>query len=318
MYQFSIPDLERTSAQSRSAASFPGRKMGLIYAGPMIALELLLVGLSLLIQDWMQGLSGLSALGTASMLDTAQVVVSLLPVILTPFWYAGYTKYVLDTVNRQPTGPKTILDGFRLWGKVLFTTVLFVFFVAALGYFLYFFASMAYLSVRYLGRAEALAEIAKTQQIPSELLPPLMALMAAAFLISYVVFFYRYRLMYFALFSGPEQPAVLVLRRSRMLMRARTGAFMRLDLHFWWYWLLRLLSGALLQLDLILAFLHISLPISEVGQSLLCIVLWAAAELSIDCLAMDRVWCTYAAAYSAAAAAQPQPAPPTRQQFHWQ
>ena len=86
MYQFSIPDLERTSAQSRSAAGFPGRKMGLIYAGPMIALELLLVGLSLLIQDWMQCLSGLSALGTASMLDTAQVVVSLLPVILTPFW----------------------------------------------------------------------------------------------------------------------------------------------------------------------------------------------------------------------------------------
>lgn len=318
MQKFSISALERTADASLREAQYPAGKMGLVYALPLVALELLLIGATLLIQKWMSGLSGLSGMSTVSMLDTAQVVVSLLPVLMTPFWYAGYTKYVLDTVNHQPTEARTILSGFRLWTKVLGMTLLFVFCVASIGYLLYFFASMIFLSVYFLGRTDQLMEIAKTQQLPDGLLGPMMGIMAVAFLVSYLLFFYRYRLMYFSLFSDPALPNLLHLRRCRMLMRGRTGAFFLLDLHFWWYWLLRLLSGALLQLDLILALLNVSVPLSPVAQSLLCIVLWGAAELAIDALAMGKVWCTYTAAYLAAAASQPQPVRPAQQQYRWQ
>ena len=73
----------------------------------------------------------------------------------------------------------------------------------------------------------------------------------------------------------------------------------KLDLSFWWFYVLDGLTLALCYGDLILGLMGISLPISADVSYFLFYVLYLAAQLGLYVFARNRVECTYAAGYDA-------------------
>ncbi len=104
------------------------------------------------------------------------------------------------------------------------------------------------------------------------------------------------RLLFFRMADGQERPSLLIYRESMALLRGHRRWFLRIDLHFWWYYLAQ---AALLLLPYLTWLLPESYAAWFTVVDLSLLFLGAAATFVLNLTCRNRIWVTYALAYDA-------------------
>lgn len=291
------------------------------YMGIVTLATLLVAAVSALLEQQIANTGGLSGLSARSTLTTIQLVLSTGLQIALPFWQFGYTISILALARRESAGPRTLLSGFANFGPFLRLTLLKGLIFGGLAMLLLYPLTMV-LIVTPVGRPLITL---LTQQIntadPNAVLQiedaalmramlPILGVCFAVYLPIAAPLYYRLRMASFALAEDPRAGAIAAIRESIQRMRCNRAALLRLDLSFWWYYALMLLSLLLCYADRILGALHVPLPISDTAAYFLFYALGLAAQLAVSCWAQNRVMLTYAAAYDACKGGGSRPARP--------
>lgn len=292
------------------------------YMGVITLATLLVAAVSALLEQQIANTGGLSGLSARSTLTTIQLLLSTGLQIALPFWQFGYTISILMLARQEAAEPKTLLSGFANFGPFLRLTLLKGLIFGGIAMLL-LYPLMMILIVTPVGRPLITL---LTQQIntadPNAVLQiedaalmramlPILGVCLAVYLPIIAPLYYRLRMASFALAEDPRAGAIAAIRESIQRMRCNRAALLRLDLSFWWYYALMLLSLLLCYADRILGALHVPLPISETAAYFLFYALGLAAQFAVCCWAQNRVMLTYAAAYDACKGGGSRPVRPT-------
>ena len=106
-----------------------------------------------------------------------------------------------------------------------------------------------------------------------------------------------YRLVDYLLIEKPQLGALGALQESRRRMRGSKRMLLRVDLSFWWYYLLQAATKALLYPGLILAALGVTLSVSPTVFLVAALVIYLAADFAVRYFFSNRVAVTYALFY---------------------
>lgn len=262
-----IPTLKTSAAEHLAAAPYSPRKLTLLHTGGALGLSLILTIANYLLTKQIDTTGGLAGIGTRTVLSAIQMFLSIAGAAVIPFWEFGYFRAALNISRREPAQPTTLLEGFRRFGPVLrllllrgalFMTVAFLCLQGAATIF-----TMTPLSNSFMEAAESIIE-AGTSVDPAVLdglmvhMIPMYVLWAVLLCVILIPLMYRYRLADWAVMDDTFS-ARAAMKKSKRWMFLRRKKLFQLDLHFWWYYALQLLAGALAYGDEILSLLGISL-----------------------------------------------------------
>ena len=310
--------LKETARQRLESASFDPKKLVLVYVGASSLAMLLVTGLNFLLTELIAGTGGLGGLGTRAVLETAMEVLQTAANLILPFWTMGYLACTLKIVRGQRFDLTDLLTGFRHFGPVLRLNFLYSLQFLMLAFLCFYPSVLLYsvtpLSAPLMEMLEPLAQSGTeivlddaTMAAATEAMIPMFVIYAVAFLAVAAPRFYNYRMAFYALLDDPKAGARMALRRSTVMMRGKRLDLLKLDIGFWWFYVLDGLTLVLCYGDLILGLLDIQLPISADIAYFLFYVLYLAAQLGLYLWARNRVECTYAAGYDALLREQTQP-----------
>ena len=286
-------------AQERIAASrYSARKLAFLFTGGSLALSLVITLVNFLLNKQIEGTGGLGGIGLRTILSFVQTLVMLAGTVALPFWNLGYTRAALDTARDGSAQPQTLLSGFRLFfpalrlyflQTVFYTIVITV--VAQAGSTLYMFTPFANNGMEVMEKILAGGETLFTDPaVMQQLLQtfwPMYLLVGVLVIVALTFVSYRLRLVEFALVDGRERALQNMLESNRN-MRGKCGFLFRLDLSFWWYFLLQVLASVLAYGDLLIG--------GDVAYWVFCL-LSAGVQLLLGWAFLPRVQTTYALVY---------------------
>lgn len=302
----SEPSSLRTSAgESLRQAPNPGRVI-LLHTGAMLLLSLLLTVADFLLNQQISATGGLSGMGLRSVLTTIQSLLRLIQLIILPFWQMGYTYYTLNVARRQTAGLPDLLEGFRRWAPVLRLKML----ILGLGVLLAILCIQATnilfvmtpwtAPLMTLLSDGSMTEEAFTEAlltIGQEIMIPWLVIFGICFLAGFLFLFFKFRLAELWLMDHPSDGALVALRNSSILMRGNCKAMFKIDLHFWWFYLLELVVTALCYGDVFLSSLGMEMTTDAFGHYLIFFCLYIWAQMSLYWWKRNEVCVTYAHAY---------------------
>lgn len=301
--------LTRRAGEALSGPSSAPRKLVLLYAGASAAVLLLVTAANFLLQSQIAGTGGLSGLGMRSMLETAIQVLQLAVNLLMPFWSFGYLSCILRMTRGQRFSLDGMLEGFRNFGPVLRLTLLRSAYFLMIA-FLCLYPSMVIflwtpLSAEFQAIIAPLADQTAmglvlddaTLAAATEAMAPMLLIYGLLFAVMAGPKYYSFRMADYCLMDDPKAGAMAALRRSTAMLFKNRLELLKLDLRFWWFYLLDGLTVALCYTDVLLAMAGITLPLSAEVSYFLFYVLYLAAQLGLYVLARNKVECTYAAGY---------------------
>ena len=298
---------KHNAAASVRAAVYPPRRLLAIHAGATVALSLVLSIISFVLNYAINPSGGLGSMDLQAALSTAQIVLQLVQVVLTLLWAAGLCYAAIGIARGARAIPSDLTEGFSRFKPLLSSGIL-----IALQY-----VTRAIISVYLSAQLMAFTPLAQTLYDAAEALEEhpdmaLTALLGDAFVpvvatfigIFVVVFlavsapvFYRYRMTSYLIVDGEEKGGIRAMLRSRMLMQRRQWELAKLDLSFWWYYLLLAVGMVLCYGDLILAAAGVTLPIPDIAAYWLFLCLGLLVQLGVKILAGPKVAVTYAHRY---------------------
>lgn len=250
---------------------------------------------------------GLSGMDLRAALATAQSVLEFAVTVGLPLWNIGLFFAAYRWAKGETAEPADLLQGFRRFRSVVGFLLLRIvlFFILAMG--IVHIASMIFMMTPYAtplmnlmapflqqsSAAEELLTDAFFAALFHELMP-LLILSAAFFALVAIPLFYRLRFSQFALMSGLTCGKALL--KSIAVTRKNCLQILKLDLSYWWYYLLLGFSILISNGDRLLSALGIPLPISATAAyfafyslGLICqgVLLWQceARRLTAYCLA---------------------------------
>ena len=252
-------------------------KLVLLYCGVMALLGLGSNGLNLYLNSQISQTGGLGGLGMRSMLQTIQSVLNYVNMFFGPFWSAGFLLAVLGMVRGSAPRADDLTGGFRRFGRIfsgmifqLMVTILLVVGAANVASILF---SMTPTGMRF---AELMQQLASdpgfiTGDINLELIPLeellqglswLLGLTMVLFLPFYIRISYSFRMATYLMVERPIGGFQAHFESIR-LMRGHKWQIFKLDLSYWWYYVLGLLIAAVGYLDVILGLAGVVVPVNE-------------------------------------------------------
>lgn len=285
------PALLRTQAQKLlQKAAYNPKTLVLIHAGVSLGASLLVSVLNFLLEFGIAETGGLSGLGMRSVLTSVQAILELAVSVVLPFWNIGLLFAALSWARGENARPGQLLQGFRRAG-----TLLGFYFVQGGLYFVlgmavyhastvllmftpYAEPLMAQLERLYASSAQLTPEI--TQELLT-VMKPLLILFGALFTVVAIPVAYRLRFAQYGVMEGSG--AVRAIVHSVRITKGAVLQLVKLDLSFWWFYLLQALTVVLCYGDQILSALGITLPFSSqaayflfycLGLALQCLLLW--------------------------------------------
>lgn len=249
------------------------KRISLLYAGVATGFSLLCTLLSFLLGLAADRATGLSGLAMRSMLESGQVVLSVAGSVLLPFWQMGFLYTALCYSKQTAVGDSTLLEGFRRWGAVLRLNILLAIVLTGimmvcsyLSVILYFLSPFSDgVDAQLNGMLENAATATMTPELFSAMMPHLVWLFVIMFIVLVIVglpFYYRYRLCEFALLDDAPGARAAIRQSKRLSWNNRMGMF-KLDLSFWWYYLIQILINLIAYTDAFLPALGVELPVSS-------------------------------------------------------
>lgn len=266
-------NLKTTAADALGRASGSPHKIALIHSAASAGLALAIAGLHFVLEQQIAGTGGLSGIGNRAMLETLQSLLQIAQFALIPFWEMGLLFVFLSASRHQAMETRDLTAGFVRFGPVfggkllqvalLFSAGTVGCYAGALAFSFspfsnaFYKAAEPYLATGTIDYAALLADEAvmasMVWMIPFAL---------AGMLVLLIPTYYRLRLMDYVLLDQPEKGAFHALRASRQLMQGKRFDLFKLDLSFWWFYLLELLVTAICYGDMILPALGVDLGIS--------------------------------------------------------
>lgn len=303
----------KNKAGRRLAEGKEPKKVVLVYAGISAAMALLTTAVRYALSHQISQTGGLQNMGIRSILSTADSILPILETVLMMCLGLGYLAAMLRISRRQYASPRTLKAGLeRFWpllcSKLLqgliYAGIAFGVFYAALAVFMvspfsnrFMNAMTPYVSEPGVTPEMLLANDALLDSLFGTLTP--MLIIYAAMYLPLVIFFsYRYRMTDYIIVDKPGTGAVAAMRESRMMMRGNALRLFKVDLSFWWYYLLRALATVLLDLDIILAIFGVALRVATEVSFFGCAILYLAADFCINYFFMNTVSVTQALAYT--------------------
>lgn len=278
-------------------AEYPARRLAFVFLGATFGVNILLELLGLLVDNRMNAHVGLGQLQSRMVLSFIEMMASTIVMFAMPFWNLGYTGAALRTARGEYASPKSLLSGFRVIFPAVIVTILqlAIFMILA-------FASIQVATILYVmmpgtdSTMVFLEQMMKNATVIDEalameimkLLWPVYALAGVLFLTGFVIVSYRLRLVDFQLMDG-QYVAFRNLLNSNRKMRGNCFRFFRLELHFWWYFLLQGVASAISAVSLMMP----KNPLVYWGAFLVGGLL----QLILGALFLPKVMTTYAVAY---------------------
>ena len=304
-------DCRGLKAEARDALNrAPGRpdRLALYHALIAAAAALLVSAIGVALEAGMNSTGGLSGLGTRKILGTAQSVLQAVLTMVTPFWSISYAFMALAFWRGQRTDSSTLLEGFRRFAPVLRFMILGYLIMVALtlacsylGLLLFLITPLSNRFIRVmaplLDQPEFDPSLLVSQEGVMQALLPFFLVFGLLALVIMVPAFYRFRLAEFAIMDHPEDGAFAAFRRSSRLTKRRRTQLLKLDLSFWWFYLLQILAGCICYGDVILEALGVNLGMPATVSYFLFYVLGLAAQVLLLWKTKNYVMVTYAAAY---------------------
>ena len=309
--------LKIDAALSLRRTSYPPRRMVLIHSGTTIGIALLVTLIGQLLQGMIDSSGGLSSLGHQAVLSTAQSVIQIVQAIALPFWSAGLIYMGLRIRAERLYGPSDLLEGFRRWKALLIVGLKMLLQYLIRGLLCVWFATQLLIFTPFASRILEAAQIMNTQPdislvtaLGDAYLPVTITsvcIFSVLFLILSAPLFYHFRLVNYLILDDESSRAGQALFTSRLLMHGRRMELFKLDLSFWWYYLLKLVSIVVMLGDVIAGLLGIPLPLDPTLSSWGFLLLGCGMQLGLHVWAQPKVYTTYAHFYGHIRKAGPLP-----------
>lgn len=301
--------LMRRADRTISESAFDPKKLVMVYIGASAAVMLLVTAASFLLQSQIAGTGGLSGLAMRSMLETAIQVLQTGINLILPFWAFGYLSCVLHMTRGQQFGLDTLLTGFRHFAPVLRLTLMRAAYFLMMAFLCFYPSMMIFLwtplsapfqaIIAPLGQQDAANLVLDdaTLAAATEAMMPMLAIYGLLFLIMAAPKYYSFRMADYCLLDDPKAGARAALRRSTAMLHKNRLALLKLDLRFWWFYLLDALTIALCYGDVLLDLMGIQVPLNPDVSYFLFYALYLVAQFALYVWARNKVECTYAAGY---------------------
>ena len=309
-------ELKDTAQRRIQEAPYDPKKLILIHTGVIVVLNLIINGLNLYLSEQIGTTGGLGGLGLRSVLQTAQTVLSYFSTFFTPFWAAGLLFSMVSVSRGLDARPGSLLQGFRRFGSILSYTLWEILIYTFLCMVVFHVLTNIYLLMPiaqpFVAQIEGLLTnpdlfLANGSINPAAvsleaLLPymiPLLILYLAVIIPLAIFVSYQFRMGVFLLVEGIYRGAFGAFWVSAKLMNGHKWQMLKLDLSFWWYYLLEGLLMLVLYLDVILSSAGIALPVSGVVAYFITIALYGGLQLALHWWKKAHIDVTYATAYEA-------------------
>lgn len=330
------PHDRRAIRQRADAALAPQegalRQILLIYLVIISGLSLISSGVSVLLSDRIADTGGLRNMGLRSVLSTAQMLLPLAQMLVLMGLQMGYHRAVLGLSRGETVAREQLFGGFRRFFPLLRAWIaqglLYIAVgVASLYASVYIFLMLPVSApfreavTPFLNTATAINGTVTLDEnvmaATAATVVPVLWIFAALYLLLVIPMHYRYRMVIFRLADHSRPRALAALHESRILMHRNRINLLKLDLSFWWYYLLQALAAVVAYGDVILPLLGVQLPVSSTAGYFLFLILSLSLQFATFYFFMNRVTVTYAMFYAALlqqrqVSAQPQPPAPVR------
>lgn len=302
----SIPSAKylKKKASNRLQSGNDPKKVVLVYAGIVALSSLVVTVVQDLLDSQISQTGGIQNIGTRSMLTTADTVLTIAQLLLVMCLTLGYTGSMLRIARGQYASPNSLkAGGERIW-VLLRTRLLQMLIMTAAAFALCFLVVNVCLLTPLSNRVIAVMGTVSAEELLSNGLA-LIALYSAMLpiILIYLValvpllwyFSCTYRMVDYLLIDRPQLGAFGVLRESRRMMQGNMKMMFRVDLSFWWYYLLQALVSVLVYLNMVLAPFAIGLPPAVLYWG--TVVLYLAADFALRYFFSNKVAVTYALFY---------------------
>ena len=302
----SIPSAKylKKKASNRLQSGNDPKKVVLVYAGIVALSSLVVTVVQDLLDSQISQTGGIQNIGTRSMLTTADTVLTIVQLLLVMCLTLGYTGSMLRIARGQYASPNSLkAGGERIW-VLLRTRLLQMLIMTAAAFALCFLVVNVCLLTPLSNRVIAVMSTVSAEELLSNGLA-LIALYSAMLpiILIYLValvpllwyFSCTYRMVDYLLIDRPQLGAFGVMRESRRMMQGNMKMMLRVDLSFWWYYLLQALVSVLIYLNMVLALFAIGLPPAVLYWG--TVVLYLAADFALRYFFSNKVAVTYALFY---------------------
>ncbi len=277
-----------------------------IHAGTPAAISLVLTLLSFILSQQISGTGGLGGLGLRTALEAAQNMLQVVSTAFSLFWIFGLTAISLHWSRGEAAREQDLFAGFRRWGAVLRSTVLKVAVYVAVVLVASQISSLIFSMTPLAGGMMALAEkmMADLAYMPTDaelldaVLPylPFFGITLAALAIPVS---YRLRMMDYVLMDEPRCGAFYALRMSLYLTRRNCLKLLRLDLSFWWFYLLELVAAVVYYGDAVLQLAGIETKLSDGTMLFIACTAGMVLQTALYIWRQGQVATAYAMVYEA-------------------
>lgn len=271
------PKAIRQSAGRKLQIDPDSKRIALIYAAIVTIFSLVCTLLSWSCQMGIERNTGLSARTTRAMLESGQMLLSLVSTVVLPFLQVGFLFAALSYAKDETVTTDALKEGFRRWGPVLrlmglmflvITAISVICLYAAFTVFMIspFSDSLAAQMETLMQDPQAYVAMEETMQQLNDLMMPhmkwILAIFGVLFLGLGIPALYRCRISEYALMDNGKG-AFAALKDSIKLTRGHVWDMLKLDLSFWWFFLLQAVIAVVAYGDQILPAVGVQLPIHE-------------------------------------------------------
>lgn len=305
----------RQTAKSALAAAPELKRLVLLHTLVSAVVLLAVTAVNHILDNQISTTGGLSGMGVRGMLTTASTVLQLAVNLAMPFWAIGYTAVILRTLQGQPCEDRSLLLGFARFGPVLRLSLLKELLVLLLAMVLIYPSMLLFMATPW-ARPLLSAMLTTSGDLNSEALyaaveavtGPMLVMFMAVVLLAAVPIFFRLRFAELCLMDEPERGAVVAMVKSIRLTKGSCLPLLKVDLGFWWYYLLSALVAVITYVPTVVTLLGISLPVDGTALFFGAYALHLAAQVGLDYWAKNRVELTYGVCWQVLqeTAAQPQ------------
>lgn len=307
------------AARSLASSNYNGKTLALIHTGAALLVSFILSLCNFLLSQSIESTTGLSGIGTRSILQSVQSFLSTATTLLLPFWQIGFVFACIRIARKESVRPSSLAEGFRRFGPVLRLHFLEILIFCGVAIACAYLASAIFSFTPFFGKMfDAIAPLMQETFNPELLLSdsavmdeivqaaiPLYCIFGLVFVALSIPIFYRLRMAQFAIMDDMPRARAAIGASFRMMRKNRIQLF-RVDLQFWWFYLLKVLVAAVAYGDVLLPLVGISLPINENVQFFGFYLIYIVLELFLTWRFGALVQTTYAHCYETLKTNMPQ------------
>lgn len=308
-----IHNLKQTARARLDRASCNPRRLALIHTAVALAVSVALTVIHYVLDRQIGNTGGLSGIGTRSVLTTVQTVLQAAASVLLPFWQIGFLAAALAIARGAYLDTETLGRGFRNFRSVLRFFLMRLLLTVGIAVSCIYLSTFLFMMTPMADQMMAVLEPAMEGSVmnPESLMTldpavmdEAMEVMWPASVLALLVFGavmipvgYCFRLGQFVVLEDTPVRGFRAILTGFKLVRRNFGTFFRLDLQFWWYYLLQVLILTVGYGDEILRAVGVNLPVAQGVSFFGFFGLQVVGQLILLTLARPVVDTTYAVFY---------------------